>query len=76
MVLGDYQLLKTSPEVFAYYRTYQEQKWLVVANLSHKENSIEITDEISQVILDNGAKPLVKGRNLLEPYDALVVKLA
>ncbi len=76
VVLGDYQLLKTSPEVFAYYRTYQEQKWLMVANLSHKENSIEITDEISQVILDNGAKPLVKGHNLLEPYDALVVKLA
>ena len=48
----------------------------MVANLSHKENSIEITDEISQVILDNGAKPLVKGHNLLEPYDALVVKLA
>lgn len=76
IVLGEYQLLKTVPEIFAYYRSYHQTKWLVVANLSQKENVIEITDNLGQVVIDNGAKPLSKGKNVLAPYDALVVKIA
>ncbi|MCE2142301.1 glucohydrolase, partial [Streptococcus thermophilus] len=38
IIYGDFKLIDSEDDVFAYLRTYQGKKYLVVANLSDEEN--------------------------------------
>lgn len=76
IVWGDYELVMDTPkEVFAYYRTYQNERWLIVANLSEKEQPLKLNGVIAEVVIAN--LPLTAGNlpQTLAPYDAFGVRL-
>ncbi|MBS7575953.1 MULTISPECIES: alpha-glucosidase [unclassified Enterococcus] len=72
IVWGDYELLtNTADEVFAYTRHYQGEKWLVVVNLSDKEQSFELTENVHEIVIQNKQdKEYQNGQIILEPFEA------
>lgn len=77
IVWGDYQLIEeTEEEVFAYYREYAGEKWLVVANISALEQTFMVNEEIKEVLIHNYQTTLPKnGEVQLQPYEAFVAVL-
>ncbi len=77
IVWGDYQLIEeTEEEVFAYYREYAGEKWLVVANISALEQTFMVKEEIKEVLIHNYQTTLPKnGEVQLQPYEAFVAVL-
>jgi glucan 1,6-alpha-glucosidase len=68
---GDYRPLKNVPiAVMAYYRTYNGQRWLVVANLSGKPQPITLHDEIDEILISNYQVPTDLHHATLAPYQA------
>jgi len=60
--------------VMAYYRVYQDEKWLVVANLSDKPQTITLTDHVKQVVIANYQhRSFADSKVQLAPYEAFVV---
>jgi len=74
VVWGEYILLEnTAPEVFAYYRIYKDQKWLVVCNLSNQENEFEIEDNVQEILISNyNTTAISLDSYVLKPYEAFV----
>ncbi|WP_407895509.1 glycoside hydrolase family 13 protein [Lacticaseibacillus sp. N501-2] len=77
VVWGDYTLLEdTADDVFAYYRTDQNRRWLIVANVSAKSNAFTLTDQAERLIISNYADTaLTGGDRQLRPYEAFVVEV-
>ncbi|MGC6768456.1 glycoside hydrolase family 13 protein [Enterococcus sp. LJL51] len=77
IVWGDYALIPdTAEEVFAYYREYKGEKWLIVANLSDTAQDFLLKDTVKEEIISNRTAPISNAKLLnLEPYDALVVRV-
>ena len=73
IVYGDYELLETSENVFAYLRKYAGETYLVVVNFSdeHEEFSSEFVK--SSEIIANVAFPETLTHVKLAPWDAFVV---
>lgn len=62
--------------VMAYYRSYQDEKWLVVANLSDKPQTMTVTDQVNKVVIANYHRSSFTASKLqLEPYEAFVVEV-
>lgn len=72
VVWGDYELLTaTVDDVFAYIRYYQGEKWLVVVNLSDKEQPFELKNNLREIVIQNKQdKYYQKGQLALEPFEA------
>ncbi|MCH4167808.1 MAG: alpha-glucosidase [Streptococcaceae bacterium] len=72
VVWGDYELLTaTVADVFAYIRYYQGEKWLVVVNLSDKEQPFELKNNLREIVIQNKQdKYYQKGQLALEPFEA------
>ncbi|WP_165005682.1 MULTISPECIES: alpha-glucosidase [unclassified Enterococcus] len=77
VVWGEYQLLEDTPdEVFAYSRTYQEQEWLIICNLSETKQQITVPREALSVILSNYELPeRPSGHVELRPYEAFALEM-
>lgn len=76
IVWGEYELLaETSAEVFAYYRTLNEERWLVVCNLSEQTHGLTIPQEATELIIANYDREVPMGEVELRPYEAFVVKI-
>ncbi|SMG42292.1 glycoside hydrolase family 13 protein [Paenibacillus aquistagni] len=77
LVWGDYELLEdTAKEVFAYYRHYEGETWLVVANMSEQEHVFSVDKDTAEVVISNYNRTRVEVRQLtLKPYEAFAVKL-
>lgn len=79
IVYGKYELLLPDhPTLFAYTRSYGEEKWLIVANFSETENQISLSQEPTDL------KPIISNRKvesynlkelILSPYETFVVKV-
>ncbi|OQO69555.1 glucohydrolase [Enterococcus villorum] len=76
IVWGEYQLITETPDdVFAYYRLYEEEKWLIVCNISEKTNQISLpSGDFSIVIANYPQEETPKGEITLRPYEAFVLK--
>ncbi|MGM9904273.1 MAG: alpha-glucosidase [Enterococcus sp.] len=75
VVWGDYELLtETPPDVFAYYRTLGQERWLIVCNVSEEENQLTVPREAKEVILSNYQIELPTGEVKLCPYEAFVLR--
>jgi glucan 1,6-alpha-glucosidase len=62
--------------VFAYYRTYQGERWLIVANVAAEDNVFELPDAVDEHIIGNYDDQDVKtGQIELRPFEAFVVKV-
>ena len=77
VVWGDYQLLNTSSNVFAYYRTFGEERWLTVVNLSDFEEEISVDARFNKVLVTNTEDEITDLRAYkLSPWQAFVVELS
>ncbi len=77
IVWGTFELLTDTAEaVFAYYRHYEGESWLIVCNFSDQEQPFSLDINTEQTIIANTDK---KYSNLLDrtldPYEAFVVTL-
>ena len=77
IVWGDYELVEETPEhIFAYSRTYEDQRWLVVCNMSSEKQVFTVPREALRVIVSNyPLKQLPDGKVELRPYEACVVEV-
>ena len=77
VVWGDYELLNTSSNVFSYYRTLGEERWLTVVNLSDFEEEISVDDRFNKVLVTNTEDEITDLRAYkLSPWQAFVVELS
>ena len=70
IVYGDYKLLDSEPEIFAYTRTYENKEWRVVCNFSDREVESALLCD-GEIVIHNYDSPAEK----LRPYEAVVFKL-
>ncbi len=79
LVYGDYQLIqKEHPEIYAYKRSLQDEKLLILLNFSEKESQIKIDGlDTPPEILVNNYKELQQQENnfILKPYQSLILKM-
>lgn len=77
VVWGEYELIEeTEEKVFAYYREFSGEKWLVVANFSESKQTFTLEEEIGEVLVHNYHTSLPKsGEVSLKPYEAFAAKI-
>ncbi|EJQ68291.1 oligo-1,4-1,6-alpha-glucosidase (sucrase-maltase-isomaltase) [Bacillus mycoides] len=81
VVYGTYDLiLENNPSIFAYVRTYGEEKLLVIANFTADECVFELPEDIiyseAELLIHNYDVENVLIENItLRPYEAMVFKL-
>lgn len=76
IVWGSFELLDTADDVFSYYREYEGERWLVVANLSDETNEFSSEDSIDHIIIQNSEDEIISLENItLKPWQAFVVKI-
>ncbi|KAB7666298.1 glycoside hydrolase family 13 protein [Bacillus sp. B1-b2] len=78
IVWGEFELLKTSQDIFAYTRTLEEEKWLVIANFSDQVNQFTLPNsgKHKEIIISNYPRKQVDLQQVtLQPYETFVVKL-
>lgn len=81
IVYGEYQLLMPeSPSVYAYMRTLEQEKILVLCNFTEEEQKIEIPEEFtrggadgSRILISNYGKETVGKMQSLRPYEAIAI---
>ena len=77
VVFGGYELLETQPNVFAYYRTFGEERWLTVVNLSDFEEEISVDARFNKVLVTNTEDEITDLRAYkLSPWQAFVLELS
>lgn len=77
MIWGDFELVDTQEEVFAYLRKYQGETWLLVTNFSNKAHDFKYDNaKAKEVVIENMPVQLSECLDLtLKPWQAFVVKL-
>jgi glucan 1,6-alpha-glucosidase len=79
VVWGDYALLEgTAANVFAYTRTYANEKWLIVANLDEHTNKLSLPEYGVQknVLISNYHQAVIDFNDYeLKPYEAFAVRV-
>lgn len=76
MVWGDFELVETADEVFSYYRTLNDTRWLIVTNFSNEEQAFHATDEVIQTVIHNAEETVTSLENkTLAPWEAFVVEV-
>ncbi|MGA9225658.1 MAG: alpha-glucosidase C-terminal domain-containing protein, partial [Mesobacillus sp.] len=70
IIYGDYKLLDSEPEIFAYARTYENEEWRVVCNFTGKEIESSLLCD-GEIVIHNYETPGEK----LRPYEVIVYKL-
>ncbi|HFK1719864.1 oligo-1,6-glucosidase [Bacillus thuringiensis] len=81
VVYGSYDLiLENNPSIFAYVRTYGDEKLLVIANFTADESVFEMPEDISysesELFIHNYDVEIGSIDNItLRPYEAMVFKL-
>jgi oligo-1,6-glucosidase len=77
-VYGKYTLLdRENPSVFAYTRDLEGKKVLILLNFSEKESSFSIGIPItkSKIILGNYTNTKKLKKNILRPFEAVIIEL-
>ena len=79
LVYGEYEIIQEEhPTIYAYSRTLEDQKMLILLNFSELESSIELSnyDDSKEVLINNYSELSVdKNTITLKPYQAVVLKL-
>lgn len=76
IVYGDYELLATSENVFAYLRKYEGNEYLVVVNFSDETEQFSSQYVKTSEVIANGSFPENLADVTLAPWDAFVVGVA
>ena len=78
VVKGDFQLLYPDhPAVFAYKRQWQDDAFVVLANVSEEEQTVAVAElSLNDVIINNYDELTVRdGQLTLEPYQAIAITI-
>lgn len=78
VVKGDFQLLYPDhPAVFAYKRQWQDDAFVVFANVSEEEQTVDVAElSLNDVIINNYDEVTVRdGQLILEPYQAIAITI-
>ena len=77
MIWGDFVLVDTQEEVFAYLRKYQGETWLIVTNFSNEAHDFKYDNaKAKEIVIENMPVQLSECLDLtLKPWQAFVVKL-
>ncbi|KRK49765.1 glucan 1,6-alpha-glucosidase [Companilactobacillus kimchii DSM 13961 = JCM 10707] len=77
MIWGDFKLLDTSDEIFAFEREYQGEKWLIVNNFSNNKHKLQLADvNIGEMIIQNYDHKITDVSDLeLNPWESFAVKV-
>lgn len=77
MIWGDFELVDTQEEVFAYLRKYQGETWLVVTNFSNEAHDFKYDNaKAKEIVIENMPVQLSECLDLtLKPWQAFAVKL-
>lgn len=78
VVKGDFQLLYPDhPAVFAYKRQWQDDAFVVLANVSEEEQIVAVAElSLNDVIINNYDEVTVRdGQLTLEPYQAIAITI-
>ncbi|KON88760.1 glucan 1,6-alpha-glucosidase [Sporosarcina globispora] len=74
IVYGDYRLLESEPEIYAYERRFKGEKWLIICNFTEKEVRSPLLSSMSgNLLIHNYLSP--PGDQKLRPYEAVVYKI-
>lgn len=76
LIYGDFQeVIPNHQQVFGYIRRFEDEKWLVLCNMSQSDASIGGLEGLNngKVILSNLTK--IQNPEVLQPYEARVLKL-
>ncbi len=78
MVYGTFTLLLPEhPTVFAYERAYEDEKWLIVGNMSEHETRLELSEIATETVISNYDKEYGQLDGIiLAPYETFAVKVA
>ena len=76
VVWGDFELLETAPDVFAYLRTYEGRRFLVVANLSDEQNKFSCDWQTKELLIHNYQYMAEISRVDLMPWEAFALELS
>ncbi|MBO0441024.1 glycoside hydrolase family 13 protein [Candidatus Enterococcus ikei] len=78
IIWGNFELVTdTAEEVFAYYRHYQGESWLIVCNFSDQTQPFSLNKTTTETIIANTEKEYHQlSDRTLAPYEAFVVKLS
>ena len=59
--------------IFAYSRSYEDQKLVLICNFSNKERTVELREDYENVVFVNYEQTTVVGNQLkLKPYECVV----
>ena len=75
--IGEYRPYQLEhPQVYAFTRTHEDEKLLVIINLSDKEIAYDIPEDFAtgEVLIANYPNPTVADTIQLHPYEALTLK--
>ena len=79
LVYGNYEIIQEEhPTIYAYSRTLEDQKMLILLNFSESESSIELSnyDLTTKVLINNYSEfSIDKNTITLKPYQAVVLML-
>ena len=75
VIWGEYELQETADKVFAYTRSFEGKKWLVVANLSDEEQQFTTGEEVKSVLIENMTTPTSLEGIILKPWQAFAVEI-
>ena len=79
LVYGNYEIIQEEhPTIYAYSRTLEDQKMLILLNFSELESSIAMSsyNSANEVLINNYSELSVdKNTITLKPYQAVVLKL-
>lgn len=79
MVYGTYQLLDPDNEkLYVYTRTLDNEKLLVICNLTEEEETYSVPEEFSkgEVLISSYHREKAEKEIMLKPYEALVLKIS
>lgn len=77
IVYGTYDLLlPESKEIYAYTRTWEDEKLITVCNFSEQEVEMEIPEEFlgGNYLIHNYPEVEIRGKMILRPYEAFVIE--
>lgn len=78
LIYGDYELIDPeNPNIYAYVRTYQGEKLLVLLNFSKESSQIDLKGyALSEVLINNYEELETEGTiAVLKPFQGLIVKI-
>ena len=77
MIWGDFKLLDTPNEIFAFEREYQGETWLIVNNFSNEKHKLQLADvNVGETIIQNYDHKITDVSDLeLEPWESFAVKV-